>query len=60
MYNDERCTAVRIMDKNGKKWDMVIANQKAGKEEEHQLEIDGKMIKWKGPLALLNKNFSGF
>lgn len=48
------------MDKNGKKWDMVIANQKAGKEEEHQLEIDGKMIKWKGPLALLNKNFSGF
>lgn len=49
-------TAIQITSKNDKKMVFIMANTDATKQKEHQLSINGKIVKWRGLFTFNHTN----
>ncbi|PKQ65047.1 heparinase [Labilibaculum filiforme] len=48
LLNTNAYTAISFQDKNKNEWILILANKDAGKESQHELQINGADYKWSG------------
>ena len=55
MMDTDNYTTMRFTHVNGSSWILAIANHVSSESHNHSIEIDNEIIKWKGPLKLINE-----
>lgn len=56
LMDSSEYTALRFSNKNGRQWTLLLANEDAAKETEHNLTIEGQAIRWTGVHHLIKTN----
>jgi hypothetical protein len=54
IYDDKDFTIIHFSNKEGKNWDLMLANKDASNEHKHSVNTGGKVFEWSGVYSLIS------